>query len=114
MIEIFNAKTVFDIFSEYTIKNQCSLLYFKNIALENCKDEELKNKVFSFYEEFLPEDMLSILKRQTFCAIEFKSVDTAITNIISWFPKRNLLESDEYYWYACVIDDNGDISFENI
>jgi hypothetical protein len=113
MIEIFDSKTIYDLLSCYTENNNCTLVYFKNVALECCKDEELKNKVFAFYEEFLPEDMLLILKRQTYSAVQFKSIDEAIINITSWFPSRDLVQSDEYYWYACVIDNYGDIVFEN-
>jgi hypothetical protein len=113
MIEIFDSKTIFDIFSYYTENNNCALVYFKNTALECCKNQKLKDEVFSFYEEFLPEDMLLILKRETYSAVQFKSTDEAIINITSWFPSRDLLKSDEYYWYACIIDNNGDIVFEN-
>ena len=114
MIEIFESKTIFDMLSVYAKTNECSLIYFKNSKIETCQDEELKNKVFSFYEEFLPEDMLLILKRQTYCAVEFKTNETAIMNLTAWFPSRDLLESDEYYWHACVIDNSGDIIFENV
>lgn len=114
MIEIFESKTIYDFLGFYAEKNKCALIYFKNDALKNCVDENIKEKVFSYYEEFLPEDILLILKRQSYVAVEFNSTDVAISNILSWFPSRDLLESDEYYWYACVIDDSGDIIFENL
>lgn len=114
MIEVFNSKSYIDIMCEYAQQNNCAIIYFKNKIVENTEDQELKTKVFSFYEEFLPDDLLLILKQNRDNCIVFESTDSAISNITSWFPKREYLESDEYYWYACVIDNQGDIVFENL
>lgn len=108
MIEVFNSKSYLDIMCEYTAQNNCALVYFSNSNLQN------KEEVFSFYEEFLPEDMLEILKQGRDNAVRFESTDAAILSATSWFPKRHQLPSDEYYWYSCVVDSFGDIIFENL
>ena len=114
MIEIFNSKSYIDLMCEYAEQNNCSLVHFTNKIIENTNDQELKNKVFSFYEEFLPEDLLLILKNGRDNCIQFENTDTAIINATSWFPNRSLLESDEYYWYCHVVDNYGDMVFENL
>lgn len=113
MIEVFNSTNIFDLMYDYTQRHKCCLLYFKNEALEKCDDQQLVNKVYSFYEEFLPDDMLLIIKAKNDNIIEFKSEDTAKMNAVSWFPTRNYVESDEYYFKCYVIDQTGYISYEN-
>jgi hypothetical protein len=113
MIEVFDAKNIFDIMYDYCEKNNCALVYFRNEALDRCEDQELVEKVYSFYEEFLPEDLLLIIKTKHNNIIEFRTDDTAILNASSWFPKREQVESDEYYFKCYVIDQAGYIIFEN-
>lgn len=113
MIEVFDAKNIFDIMYDYAEKNNCALLYFKNDALDRCSDQELIDRVYDFYEEILPEDMLLIVKTKHNNIIEFKSEDSARMNAESWFPKREHLESDEYYFKCYIVDQSGYIIFEN-
>lgn len=113
MIEVFNAKNIFDMMYDYAEKNSCALVYFKNEALDKCQDQNLINNVYSFYEEILPEDMLLIIKTKHDDIIEFKSEDSARMNVEAWFPKREYVESDEYYFKCYIIDQSGYIIYEN-
>jgi len=113
MIEVFESKNIFDMMYNYCEINNCSLVYFYNKALDECKDQDLINSVYSYYEEFLPEDLLLIIKTKHDNIIEFKSDDVAKVNAASWFPNREYVESDEYYFKCYVIDQTGYIVFEN-
>jgi hypothetical protein len=113
MLEVFDAKNIFDIMYDYAETNNCSLIYFKNEALDQCADQDLIDKVYSFYEEFLPEDMLLIIKTKHDSIIKFKTDDSAKVNASAWFPKREYVESDEYYFKCYVIDQTGYIVYEN-
>ena len=113
MLEIFDTKNIFDMMYDYAEINNCSLIYFKNEALDKCGDQDLIDKVYSFYEEFLPEDMLLIIKTKHDSIIEFKTDDSAKVNASAWFPKREYVESDEYYFKCYVIDQTGYIVYEN-
>jgi hypothetical protein len=113
MIEVFDAKNIFDIMYDYCEKNNCALVYFYNEALDRCENQDLIDSVYSFYEEFLPEDLLLIIKTKHDNIIQFKTDDTAKLNAESWFPKRQYVEKDEYYFKCYVIDQSGYIVFEN-
>lgn len=114
MIEIFDSKSHLDILSEYCLQNKCSAIYFTNKIFEMSGDTEMKDRIISFYSEFLPDDLIEILKKQRDNVIKFQNDETAVINATSWFPKKHLLPGEEYYWYSCVIDSQGDIIFENI
>lgn len=113
MIEVFDAKNIFDIIYDYAEKNNCALLYFKNDALDKCEDQELVEKVYSFYAEFLPEDMLLIIKAKHDNIIQFRTDDAAKMNALAWFPEREDVESDEYYFKCYVVDQTGYVVYEN-
>ena len=113
MIEVFEAKNIFDIMYDYCEKNNCALVYFYNQALDRCENQDLIDSVYSFYEEFLPEDLLLIIKTKHDNIIQFKTDDAAKLNAESWFPKRQYVEKDEYYFKCYVIDQSGYIVFEN-
>jgi hypothetical protein len=114
MLEIFDSKNIFDILYDYTERNNCAVVYFHNKALEKTEDQALIDEVFSFYEEFLPEDLYLILKRGHDNMIQFSTDDQALINATSWFPSKDLVKSDEYYWYCCVISQQGDMIYENL
>jgi len=73
----------------------------------------LIDEVYSFYEEFLPEDMLLIIKTKHNNIIQFRSDDSAKINAQAWFPKREYVQNDKYYFKCYVIDQSGYIVFEN-
>lgn len=114
MIEVFDSKSHLDILSEYCSQNKCSVVYFTNKIFERSEDSEVKNNVILFYSEFLPDDLIEILKKQRDNIIKFENNETAIINATSWFPKKHQLPGEEYYWYSCVVDSSGDIIFENL
>lgn len=109
MIETFSTRDVFDLLYESAENNNCYYLYFENKALEWCSDETVKNAVYSFYEEFVPEEVILMIKSGTERIIKFLTVDSATMNASSWFPTKEQLGdlSDEYYFKCYVIDAQG-------
>jgi len=114
MIEVFDSLDIFDLLYESAEKNNCSYVYFTNKALDNCQDQEVIDAVYAYYEEFLPEDMLLIIKTNRDNIIRFISDDAAMLNAISWFPKKENLGdlSDEYYFKCYAVDHQG-IIYQN-
>lgn len=119
MIEVFDSKNVFDIMYECAAAQNCAYVYFQNKALRDCKNEELINQVYEYYSEFLPEDMLLIIKTGDDDIIKFRTTDTAVVNASSWFPKKEQLIDadgdplpDEYYFKCYAVDHQG-IYYEN-
>jgi hypothetical protein len=113
MIEVFDSKNIFDLFYDCAEKYNCAYVYFYNKALENCKDESIINQVYEYYEEFLPEDLLLIIKTNQDNIIKFLTPDSARMNAASWFPTKEQLGNlpDEYYFKCYVIDSQGIIYY---
>lgn len=114
MIEIFDSYNILDILYDSSEKNDCVYVYFTNIALDLCKDEKVKDAVYTYYEEFLPEDLLLIIKTGNDKIVKFRTSDSALINAKSWFPTKEQLGdlSDEYYFSCRVIDADG-VIYEN-
>lgn len=114
MIEVFDSKNIFDLLYDCAEQHNCAYVYFHNKALENCTDEELIKQVYEYYEEFLPEDLLLIIKTNQDNIIKFLTIDTAMVNASSWFPKKEQLGDlpAEYYFKCYAVDAQG-IIYEN-
>jgi hypothetical protein len=119
MIEVFNSLNIFDILYQAAEINKCAYVYFYNRKLETCDDENLVEKVYSYYEEFLPDDLLLIIKANQDNIIKFLTEDSAIMNAASWFPKKDQLLDDsgefleDEYYFNCYVIDAGGIIYKN-
>lgn len=114
MIETFDSKDIFDLMYDCAAAQNCAFVYFHNDSLLKCEDQNLIDSVYSYYEEFLPDDILRIIKGNKENVIKFLSPDSASMNALSWFPKKDQLidESgnplpDEYYFKCYAIDKEG-------
>lgn len=109
MIEVFDAKNIFDFFYELSEKDNSAFVYFTNTALDNCTDQAVIDSVYQYYSEFLPEDLLLIIQAKNDNIIKFLTLDAARVNAASWFPSKEQLGdlSDEYYFKCYVIDKQG-------
>jgi hypothetical protein len=114
MIEVFDAKNVFDLMYECAENQNCAYVYFYNKSLQNCTNQELISQVYDYYEEFLPEDLMLIIKTNQDNIIRFMTTDTAVMNATSWFPNKEQLGElpDEYYFKCYAVDSQG-IFYEN-
>ena len=114
MIESFITKDIFDLLYDSAEHNNCYYVYFENRSLSVCDDDSLKNAVYSHYEEFVPEEVVLMMKSGTEKVIRFMSVDSATMNASAWFPTREQLGDlpDEYYFNCYVVDAQG-VSYRN-
>lgn len=119
MIEIFDSKDIFDLMYDCASHQDCAYVYFHNQALIDCKDHVLVEKVYTYYSEFLPEDLLLIIKTGRDNIIKFLTVDAAAMNALSWFPRKDQLVDetgnplpDEYYFKCFAVDKQG-IFYQN-
>lgn len=114
MIEVFDSLDIFDILYESAAQHNCTYVYFKNDALDNCTDQAVIDAVYAYYEEFLPEDMLLIIKRKRDNIIRCINDNTAKSNATSWFPTKEQLGDlpDEYY-FKCYALDAGGVIYQN-
>jgi len=114
MIQVFNSLDIFDVLYECAEKNNCAYIYFKNDALDKCKDDELINSVYSYYEEFLPDDMMLIIRAKRDNIIKCLTQDIALINAMAWFPnKEQLGDLPEEYYFKCFAIDNQGIIYQN-
>jgi hypothetical protein len=114
MIEVFDSKNIFDLLYDCAERYNCAYVYFYNKDLENCQDQKLIDDVYAYYAEFLPEDLLLIIKTNRDNVIKYLTSDSAILNAKSWFPTRSQIENmpDEYY-FKCYVVDGQSIIYEN-
>jgi hypothetical protein len=114
MIEVFDSLDIFDFLYESAEQRNCAYVYFTNKALDNCLDQATIDAVYAYYEEFLPDDMLLIIKTKRDNIIRFISDDAAMLNAKSWFPNKEQLGElpDEYYFKCYTIDSQG-IIYQN-
>ena len=119
MIEIFDSKDIFDLMYELADKNNCAYVYFHNDSLKNCSNQDLIDSVYGYYEEFLPEDLLLILKTGDDNIVKFITQDAAGMNALSWFPRKDQLVDEsgeqlpEEYYFKCYAIDRHGIFYQN-
>ena len=113
MIVEGNELQVYDLVASYAQRYQCSCLYF-DLVKYNALDDSKKATVNAFYEDFIEDYVLDIIKQGTFNTIKFPDEDLATLNASAWFPKPNYCPDDDHYIHAYVVDAYGDIVWENI
>ena len=113
MIVEGNELQVYDLVASYAQRYQCSCLYF-DLVKYNALNASKKATVNAFYEDFIEDYVLDIIKQGTFNTIKFPDEDLATLNASAWFPKPNYCPDDDHYIHAYVVDAYGDIVWENI
>jgi hypothetical protein len=113
MIEIYDSYSVYDILFDYAERNNCALIYFYN-ELYSSFDADKKQEILSYYEEFLPEDILLKIKNTNERIVKCETTDSAVMNATEWFPAVDYLPDSDYYWHCYVISPEGEFEYENI
>jgi hypothetical protein len=108
-----NELQLYDLIASYTQRYQCSCLYF-DLTRFNALDEAKKEIVIKFYEEFIDEYVLDIIRQGRFNTIRFDDEDLATINAVAWFPKIDYCPDEDHYIHAYVVNVYGDIVWENI
>ena len=80
-----NELSLFDLVSYYANRNQCACLYF-NLDKYNSLDATKKATVTTYYEEFVDDYIMDIIKQGgIFNTIKFDNETAAGINAESWF-----------------------------
>ena len=94
-----------------------SLLILTLINKAWCFNENLKTVHYSTVDpgidEEIPADLATTLESKYYGYIEFRSVDIAFEFVTDYFPRKDEV-SDDTYWYHCyVVRPDGVIEYEN-
>jgi hypothetical protein len=89
-----------------------ALLYFKPVGLDQSKDVDKINEVWTHYNNVLPPEIFAGVKGSLHNYIFVNNAMAAIQKAEEWFPFKGEMD-DEYYVYVHIFDENGNSVFEN-
>jgi hypothetical protein len=112
MLEIYEGLNTLDLAMHYALWHNKTLVHFVNKNYESLSSDK-KNEIHSFYEEFLPDDILEKIKQGIDHTVVFETLDSAMVNASSWFPAVDYLPDVDYYWHTYVIGPDGEFEYEN-
>tara|TARA_B100001079_G_scaffold199952_1_gene173567 strand:+ start:138 stop:491 length:354 start_codon:yes stop_codon:yes gene_type:complete len=113
MIVQGNELSVFQLMEYYANRNQCYLVYM-DLSTYNALDASKKATVNTWYEEFIDEYVLDIIKQGVYTTIRFEAEDAATVNAGAWFPKLADCPDSDHFINAYVLDTYGDIVWQNV
>tara|TARA_B100000214_G_scaffold3371_1_gene2624 strand:- start:763 stop:1119 length:357 start_codon:yes stop_codon:yes gene_type:complete len=108
-----NELSVFDLMEYYANRNQCHLLYM-DLSKYNTLDASKKATVNTWYQDFIDEYALDIIKQGVYTTIRFDSEEVATLNAASWFPRLADCPDSDHFINAYVVDTYGDIVWQNV
>jgi len=113
MIVQGNELSLFQLMEYYANRNQCYLVYF-DLSTYNALDASKKATVNTWYEGFIDEYVLDIMKQGVYNTIRFESEEPATVNAGAWFPKQAECPDSDHFINAYVVDTYGDIVWQNV
>jgi hypothetical protein len=113
MLEIYEGLNTLDLLSHYALWHNQTLVYFVNKKFEFL-DKDKQEEILKFYQEYLPDDILEKIIANNDHTVMFNTLDSALINVISWFPALDYLPDSDYYWHTYVIGPDGEFEYENI
>ena len=113
MIVQGNELSVFQLMEYYANRNQCYLVYM-DLSTYNALDASKKATVNTWYEDFIDEYVLDIIKQGVYTTIRFEAEDAATVNAGAWFPKLVDCPDSDHFINAYVLDTYGDIVWQNV
>ena len=113
MLEIYEGLNTLDLLSHYALWHNQTLVYFVNKKFEFL-DKNKQEEILKFYQEYLPDDILEKIIANNDHTVMFNTLDSALINVISWFPALDYLPDSDYYWHTYVIGPDGEFEYENI
>jgi len=91
-----------------------ALVYWENPRLE-AADDTAKSIVNDYYklDEEVPPELILLMESKYYGYIEFKNADVAFDFVTDYFPRKDEVD-DDTYWYQCfVVRPDGVIEYEN-
>jgi len=113
-LQTFDSARNWDQIEAYASTISGALVYRENPRLEVTSDDA-KKIVVDYYkiDEEVPAELAATLESKYYGYIEFRSVDIAFKFVTDYFPRKDEV-SDDTYWYHCyVVKPDGTIPYEN-
>ena len=113
MITTIESLSVYELAGSHCAMNNVCLLHFENAKWATFDDAQ-KAACLAALEDYVPDDIISIIDGERDCAIEYGSEEVAVLNASEWFPPVSAYENADHYFRALVFDNNGNSVFENV
>ena len=113
-LQTFSSARDWDQIEAYASTISGALVYWENPRLE-LADADAKKIVLDYYkiDEDIPTDLAITLDGNYYGYIEFRDSDLAFDFVTDYFPRKDEV-SDDTYWYHCyVVRPDGVIEYDN-
>ena len=113
-LQTFSSARDWDQIEAYASTISGALVYWENPRLE-LADADAKKIVLDYYkiDEEIPTDLAIKLDGNYYGYIEFRDSDVAFDFVTDYFPRKDEV-SDDTYWYHCyVVRPDGVIEYDN-
>ena len=113
-LQTFDSARDWDQIEEYVSSISGALVYWENPRLE-AADDAAKSIVVDYYklDEEVPADLILQMESKYYGYIEFRNADVAFDFVTEYFPRKDEVD-DDTYWYQCyVVRPDGVIEYEN-
>ena len=110
-------KALQETLSDYAKAKGTPFLWYNGSKLRDLEakaDTDKINTIWTWYEAFLPDEVLANLKLSTFGSYHYNDAINAQSAGEDCFPKYSLSPDAEHYIYACVFNANGTLAWENV
>jgi len=113
-LQTFDSARNWDEIEEAASKVSGALVYWENPRLE-AADDAAKSIVIDYYklDEEVPAELILLMESKYYGYIEFRSVEVAEDFVMDYFPRKDEV-NDDTYWYQCfVVRPNTVIEYDN-
>ena len=102
-LQTFDSARNWDEIEEAASKVSGALVYWENPRLE-AADDAAKSIVIDYYklDEEVPAELILLMESKYYGYIEFRSVEVAEDFVMDYFPRKDEVD-DDTYWYQCFV-----------
>ena len=102
-LQTFDSARNWDEIEEAASKVSGALVYWENPRLE-VADDAAKSIVVDYYklDEEVPAELILLMESKYYGYIEFRSVEVAEDFVMDYFPRKDEVD-DDTYWYQCFV-----------
>ena len=102
-LQTFDSARNWDEIEEAASKVSGALVYWENPRLE-VADDAAKSIVVDYYklDEEVPAELILLMESKYYGYIEFRNADVAFDFVTEYFPRKDEVD-DDTYWYQCFV-----------
>jgi len=99
---------------EEAAANAGALVYWENPRLE-VADDAAKSIVVDYYklDEEVPAELILLMESKYYGYIEFRNPQVAEDFVMDYFPRKDEVDDDTYWYHCYVVTPSGVIEYEN-